>query len=86
MVKHHITSGEPTVKRILRQRGLSQAALARRVGCSRMAITLLLQGRMASPFLQREIAAVLGEPEAALWGALWWVHKHRSRRLSKATS
>ena len=68
------------VKQILAQRGLSQADLARRIGCSRVAVTRVIGGSLISPFLQRSIAEILGEDEADLWGDLYWYPRYAELR------
>ncbi|MTE15975.1 helix-turn-helix transcriptional regulator [Nocardia aurantiaca] len=59
------SDGEPigaVVKRLRRQRNLTQEALAERVGCSRSLIQQIENGKRIPPRLQREkLSAVLGE-------------------------
>jgi transcriptional regulator with XRE-family HTH domain len=66
------------VKRKLAERRLSQADVARRIGCTKAAICRVLSGSLGSPFLQHEIAQVLGEDPAALWGEDWWLNRRRA--------
>ena len=63
------------VKQKLRERGWSQADLARRLGCSKDAVSKLVRGEMVSPYLQRSTALVLGVHEETLWGDLHWFRR-----------
>ena len=68
------------VKQKLAERGMTQADLARRIGCSAVAISRVIRGSLVSPFLQRAIAQILGEPEEDLWGDLYWFPRYEAAR------
>ena len=68
------------VKQKLAERGLTQADLARRIGCSDVAISRVIRGSLISPFLQRAIALQLHEDEVPLWGDLYWFPRYLAMR------
>jgi transcriptional regulator with XRE-family HTH domain len=68
------------VKQKLRDKHISQAEVARRVGCTPMAITKVLSGAFMSPYLQTAIAEILQEDPAKLWGDAWWYPRYKKRR------
>ena len=70
----------PRVKRVLGERGLTQRDLALRLGVSDAAISRVINGSRISPYLQREIALVLGEDEESLWGDLYWFRRPEGAR------
>jgi len=71
---------KPRVKEILARRGMNQSDLARRIGCSRVAVSRVIRGGLISPYLQRAIAQILGEPEETLWGDLYWFPRYEAAR------
>ena len=75
-----LTALKPRVKQKLAERGLTQADLARRIGVSTVAISKVIRGLLISPYLKREIALLLREPEEPLWGDLYWFPRYRAAR------
>jgi transcriptional regulator with XRE-family HTH domain len=67
------------VKQKLREKGLNQSDLARRVGCTRAFISQLLSGIRTSAYFQTAIAEALGADPATLWGDQWWYLASRRR-------
>jgi transcriptional regulator with XRE-family HTH domain len=57
------------IKIMLMQRGLTQAALARRLTCSRATVSLVIAGRRRSARVENAIAQHLGMPRRDLWPA-----------------
>jgi len=68
------------VKQKLADRHMSQAEVARRIGCTPMAISKVLSGALMSPYLQTSIAEILQEDPAKLWGEAWWYLRYKERR------
>jgi lambda repressor-like predicted transcriptional regulator len=68
------------VKTKLREAGISQAAMARRIGCTRAAVNQVLLSRATSPYVQEAMAQVLGVAAKDLWGEAWWFLHYRKRR------
>jgi transcriptional regulator with XRE-family HTH domain len=68
------------VKQKLVKKQISQAEVARRVGCTPMAISKVLSGAFMSPYLQTVIAEILHEDPATLWGEAGWLLGYKKRR------
>ena len=60
------------VKRELRRRGWTLTRLAETVGVSVAMVSLLVNGKLVSPFLQEAISDVVGAPARDLFGPLYW--------------
>jgi len=78
----NIAAGRPGVKQKLRDRGLSIVEIARRLGVSKSFVSLVISGRQVSPFLQCEIAALVGQTPEELFGELFW-QRRPTRRLAR---
>jgi transcriptional regulator with XRE-family HTH domain len=68
------------VKSKLQGEGMTQTALAQKLGVDKSTVTLLLNGRIVSPYLQRQVAELLGDDEESLWGDLYWFRRGGRRK------
>ncbi len=57
------------IRILLLERGITQADIARDLGCSRAFVGQIVNGDKNTPRLRREIAKRIGLPYEDLWGA-----------------
>ena len=75
----HLTSPGDALAWALEERGWSQAELARRIGCSRPAVTAIIHGQSAvTPEIAQALCEALGTP------ATLWLNLERQYRIALA--